>query len=497
MMMTKQCFGGGVILVIIISFLVLAVTRDLNAMTAFARKYKTSCITCHETYPRLNAVGEAYRLNGYKFEDDERYVKEEPLELGDEAYKKVWPEALWPNRIPGVAGFSAVAKFIAEVNSGTDSPNREADITFIVPHEIEIAWAGSLGDNVTAYGDLIFLQEDYGTDQIFSWLWAKAWIEFSNLLGPEHLLNLRVGSLGMHTIGLYTARNEQRVGLQPYTFNGWFMPWAEAYKTEGIADFRGNSFAIQPQLGIELSGFGKSWLYYAGAVNGNIETPLGGSPDLYENEGFSFFGAGRNTSNKDFYAGLACKIGGLGFDGTGAEGDDMLKTRAEYWRDDSITFSAFGYYGTAQIKADVYDDDTFTTHTLTESEDDFWRVAVGVMGKYKDLTLNAGYQRGRDENPFGILWDNSVDVDAWFFEAFYFVYPWLIPYTRYEGVYFDNIPEVPNIQHKQDREILTVGFKAHIRPNVSFHAEYTKFTNAPDYTCLTDEVTFFMLTCSF
>ena len=42
-----------------------------DALPAFARKYQTSCVTCHESFPRLNGIGEAFRLNGYKFQDDE------------------------------------------------------------------------------------------------------------------------------------------------------------------------------------------------------------------------------------------------------------------------------------------------------------------------------------------------------------------------------------------------------------------------------------------
>ncbi|HVR87262.1 MAG TPA: hypothetical protein VMU54_23260, partial [Planctomycetota bacterium] len=46
-----------------------------EALPEWARKYKTSCVTCHEAFPSLNSVGEAFRLNGYRFPDD-LYVKE-------------------------------------------------------------------------------------------------------------------------------------------------------------------------------------------------------------------------------------------------------------------------------------------------------------------------------------------------------------------------------------------------------------------------------------
>ena len=33
---------------------------------AFARMYRTSCSTCHTAAPKLNVLGEAFRLNGYR-----------------------------------------------------------------------------------------------------------------------------------------------------------------------------------------------------------------------------------------------------------------------------------------------------------------------------------------------------------------------------------------------------------------------------------------------
>src|SRR3972149_6494809 len=56
---------------------------EAHAIPVFARKYKTSCQTCHVAFPRLNAFGEAFRRNGYQFpQNDEGYVKEEPLAIG-------------------------------------------------------------------------------------------------------------------------------------------------------------------------------------------------------------------------------------------------------------------------------------------------------------------------------------------------------------------------------------------------------------------------------
>ncbi len=48
------------------SLAVLFVPASAAAVPAFARKYQTSCQTCHVVFPKLNAFGEAFRLRGYR-----------------------------------------------------------------------------------------------------------------------------------------------------------------------------------------------------------------------------------------------------------------------------------------------------------------------------------------------------------------------------------------------------------------------------------------------
>src|SRR5664279_4184083 len=79
------------------------VSTRANAVPAFSRKYQTSCQTCHAIFPKLNPFGQAFRLNGYRMpaeRDSEDVVKEKPVSLGSEAYKKIWPDAVYPGEIP-------------------------------------------------------------------------------------------------------------------------------------------------------------------------------------------------------------------------------------------------------------------------------------------------------------------------------------------------------------------------------------------------------------
>src|SRR5512134_3019517 len=49
---------------------ILASSSPASAIPAFARRYRTSCRTCHGwTFPTLNAWGTRFRQNGYQYPD--------------------------------------------------------------------------------------------------------------------------------------------------------------------------------------------------------------------------------------------------------------------------------------------------------------------------------------------------------------------------------------------------------------------------------------------
>ena len=73
------------------------------AIPPFARKYQTSCQTCHLDFPKLNDFGKAFKDAGFKFPaDDETYLKEPPVMLGAPANKESFPGSIWPGTMPGM-----------------------------------------------------------------------------------------------------------------------------------------------------------------------------------------------------------------------------------------------------------------------------------------------------------------------------------------------------------------------------------------------------------
>ena len=78
-----------------------------SAVPVFSRKYQTSCMTCHTVFPKLNPFGEAFRLNGYRLPaQTEDQIKEKPVSLGADAYKRLWPKMVYPSDLPGGAPFA-------------------------------------------------------------------------------------------------------------------------------------------------------------------------------------------------------------------------------------------------------------------------------------------------------------------------------------------------------------------------------------------------------
>jgi hypothetical protein len=381
----------------VMSLLVLgAFSEKAEAIPAFARKYKTTCVTCHAPFPRLTALGEAFRLNGYKLPGgDELYVKDQPLSMGVEAYKKVFPEAIWPSDIPGMPPISL--QVVNDLNAflgGSKPSNTKLEL----PLEMEIFAAGALGANMSFFTELEFEGDEF----VFAgWLMWEDILKKS--LGENHL-NFRVGTVGMNEVGLPNARNGNRISREKYLYMG--------------------KLGLEEGPGLELNGFGKSWRYSVGLLEGD--------------------GA---TSEKDYYGTMAFKVGGLGFDGSGgttAEGG-LATAPSGYWRDDSILFGGFAYKG---------------KDGASDKKND--RFGVDVRLNYKDLTLTSGFIRGEN--------DTTVEKqDIWFGELLYFAYPWLQPFVLYEHLSSDKADK--------DQARIIVGTSILARANVRVTVEgrfYTK-----------------------
>ncbi|MCW8795989.1 MAG: hypothetical protein OQK67_02885 [Chlorobium sp.] len=125
-------------------------SNESEAIPVFARKYGTSCSTCHIGYPARNAFGEAFRNNGYRWPggQDEDKVKVRQTPLGSDSWKGVWPQAIFPADLPGIFPAAVFMKSTLLEYRAEDKKYRWG-----LDGDIEILFAATIGDNISIIGD--------------------------------------------------------------------------------------------------------------------------------------------------------------------------------------------------------------------------------------------------------------------------------------------------------------------------------------------------------
>ncbi|MBM2814781.1 MAG: hypothetical protein HW421_1543 [Ignavibacteria bacterium] len=411
--------------IIIAAFVVLIWTLLINqtsyANPAFARKYQTSCVTCHTVYPQLNSFGESFRINGYQFPvDDEENVKEKPVPMGAEAYKRVWPDAVWPNSIPGTAPFSLRGRSAFTVS--TDDSSGQTTSQFGMP-ALQILAAGVLGKDLSFWiGAHLFENGETGSIDNF-------FMKFDNLLTdwlPEKALYLKVGQFIPEIVPFATFHRSLTEAA--YAMNTYSPSMGDKF-VAGHAHGTGTFGIEQFQLGAEVSGVLHSRLRYViGVVNGNSVA------------------ADRNSS-RDFYGRLAYKFGGLAFDGTSTN-DTTSAEKFDNSKETSFSLGAFGYKGIG---------------TLSANEDyDFYRAGSDISFIMGSLRVTGGILLGSDGAA------DAQKYNLFFGEAQYMFYPWLAGIVRYEQANLKTLPSGKQIVvHISSLLVANVKIKAEtvINPN--------------------------------
>lgn len=386
--------------VVLVAMAVLCVTEEAEAIPSFARKYKTSCTTCHVAIPKRNAFGEAFRRNGFVLpRGDAQLTKEEPVSLGAEGWKEAFPDAIWPGVIP--ADFPLAAYVHTRAIYEPLRPDGQK-IGFDIPHELELLFGTAFGNDVGVFGEWIAFEA--GIDAVGL---QRFFFQFNDVVGPKDAVNVKVGRFEPGITSGYM--NANRITLdRPITID---------YRASGDWRPRDN------QAGIELNGILASNFEYAvGVVNGEGKTLI--SP---------------HKDRKDVFARVAYKIGGMGLDGTGA---DVELKETDNWEDDAVTLGLYTYQGhfakststttrTVDTTGSGGDPTKFKikeTTTTTRGDNNFNRFGVDLRAGYGRLELTGGVVFGEDENPLGD--GRKIKHTAYFGEVDYIVYPWLIGILR-------------------------------------------------------------------
>lgn len=394
----------------------------VEAVPAFARKYQTSCQTCHIMFPKLNAFGEAFRLRGYRMPGEtEEQVKDKPVSLGAPAYKRLWPEAVWPGEISPSVPLAVNIK-LADINMS--SHNDEGDPTHVFndlqfPQELNVFGAGTLGEHVSYFGEVTFGENPDGSVAVEL---EHAHMGFDSPFGPEDLFHFRIGKFapnlvdGFQEMWISTdSAIDSLFGYNPIGVNGG----------TGLAEDSSPAPISLPALvrGIEAYGIiNHRALWVAGLANG-----IG--PGATDTTG-RFDG----NSAKDVYARFDYKIGGMGLDGD--NGGQPVPDKN--WRDNSLRLGAFVYRGDGSgIDFPLTTDDGLET---TIQDLHFLRTGFYASLFVDDLNVFGAYVHGTDSlqvsdaRTAALLSALEPDYHSWFTQADYMIYPWLLATGRYETV---------------------------------------------------------------
>jgi hypothetical protein len=400
-----------------------AIASTAHAVPAFARKYQTSCQTCHIVFPKLNAFGEAFRLRGYRLPGEtEEMVKQPPVSLGAPAYKKLWPQAVWPGEISSAVPLAVNVK-MAVINSST--LNEDGSVTQVrndlqFPQEVNLFGAGTLGEHVSYFGEVTFSENADGS--VATEL-EHAHMGFDSPFGPEDVFHFRIGKLAPNVVDgfqeMWLSTNagiDSLFGYNPVGVSGG----------TGLAGDSSPTPIALPALVRGIEGYGiikHRALWVAGLANGV-------GPSASDTSG-RFDG----NNAKDVYARFDYKIGGMGLDGdTGGQPSVPEKN----WRDNSLRLGVFTYRGDGS-----HVDFPMTTDAelVTNIQDvHFMRAGVYANLFFQDLNVFGVYLHGTDAlsvfdaTSAALLSAIEPDYHAWFTQADYVIYPWLQVGYRYETV---------------------------------------------------------------
>jgi hypothetical protein len=376
-------------LVILVALLAPGAAR---AIPAFARKYETSCLTCHSIYPRLNPFGEAFRRNGYRFPGvDGDYVKMPNVALGQEANKKTFPATAWPSSLPGgsVLAIGANGQAFTFPQKSATIPRENHDVRFSLDDLVAEGhiWAGAaLDDSITVWAELTFA----GSADV-----EHAQVLFNDLLGPKHAVNLVVGkgfptltSFGPHSTFLGDSRltNAPVTGIYGLTGSGDSFTLVDNYNS------------------VEATGVLAGYFdYSAGVGAGKNNSP-----------------ASIKTNSENVWGHVGYKFGGLRLDGEGSQGP---KNALKPWAEDAVTVDLFAFRSREVLGiADLVSDTSKT----------FGGTVRGQLGSAElDLAFYAQHHdRGWTDPTTGGLATVKAAVSS--AELSYVVFPWMVPAVRFE-----------------------------------------------------------------
>ena len=359
---------------------VFAAAFPAHAIPSFARKYGTSCTTCHTVYPKLTPFGEGFRRNGFRFPGiDSDYAKQETITTGA---KTATSEGSFVSALAPLSyGFNGQAVFHPDKNSSGTTNHAQADLRNLVA-EGHIWAGGTFSDTVSYFGE-VTITPGGGTIE-------HAQVYANDLLGPAHAVNVRVGR-GFSNLSSFGAHSSFLADA--------LMPPSGVSALNGATS--GNWNPSDHYNGVELGG-----VIASGRVDYNVGWNAGSQIDA--------------RSTEDVYGHVGFKLGGMRLDGEGASN---ALTAERPWEETAITLDGFAYHALAGVNFAGTTGPNFVQDTINT-------IGGGVRAQWGSLELNAGaYLENHKRAEAGL---SSAHYFAQYDELTYVVRPWIVPGVRFE-----------------------------------------------------------------
>ena len=402
---------------VLVALLATALSAPAHAIPSFARKYGTSCTTCHTVFPKLTPFGEAFRRNSYRFPGvDSDYTKQEKIPLVPKAPGDDDPYGI--SAIPPLSlGFNGAAVVHPDKNSaGGRADNGAVFLTKDLVAEGHLWAGGSFSEVITYFGEVTFASD--GTITV-----EHAQVFASDIIGPKHAVNVRVGR-GFSTLTSFGPHSSYLADQ--------IMP------SSGVTALNGSLSGVTWNVFDHFNGFEVN-----GVVGGRLDYSVG-------------LNAGKSVDTRpseNYYGHVGYKIGGMRLDG---EGPTAVKDAMRPWEETALTVDAFAYRSVNS--ASFPDPDPAVT------------VPVLLLDSATVVGGNARVQLESLELNAGLYWEkhNHAAVDGsgaklWapYGELSYIVQPWFVPAVRveYTSLVPDNGASIHNLR-------ILPGIASAVRPNI-------------------------------
>jgi len=157
-------------------FSVLLIPSKSEAIPAFARTYKMSCITCHAAFPRLNEFGEQFVNSNYRLPN----WKDATVKTGDDML--ALPDSV-PLALRTQAFVQSRQANAVDINNGDTV---SADTDFQSPYQIKLLSSAPLSDHISYYFYAIFAEKGDNGSVIVE----DAWFSHDDIFGSDISLML-------------------------------------------------------------------------------------------------------------------------------------------------------------------------------------------------------------------------------------------------------------------------------------------------------------------